>query len=124
MFEREREWNEQLLKLYEEGALEARLSINTEWTNEKMQKIVEILRKEKIDHFTVSRAIMHPTKDVGPEKHEKHIAICIVASSFKIEEVVKKLREIGKTDIDAIQAGAFLFTTTRDHTFLLKEEEP
>ena len=124
LFEREREWNEHLLKLYEEGALEVRLSIKAEWTNENMHKIVEVLRKGKIEHFKVSRAILHPTKDIGPEKHEKDIVVHFVTSPFKIDEVVNALHEIGKTDIDAIQSGALLFTTTRDVIFLLKEEEP
>lgn len=125
LFEREREYNAQLLQLYEEGALELYISIKTEWTNEKMRQIVETLRKNKINHYTVNRAILHPTKDVGPKNHEKHITVHLIVSPLKIESIVETLQKIGQTDIDNIQSGALLFTRNRDHVnFLIKEEEP
>jgi len=124
LWERERQWNEKLLKLYEEGALDMSLSIKTEWTNENVQKVADVLTKGKVEHFKICRAILHPTKDVGPKEHEKHIKIRLIASPFKMDEVLKALEEVGKPEIDCIESGLLLLTESRDTTFLLKEEEP
>lgn len=125
-WEMERQWNAKIFKLYEEGALDARLSIKTEWTNETMRKIAEILTTAKIEHFMISKAILHPTKDVGPQKHEKHIVVFVACSPFKIDELVEQLGKIGEASIDRLCSGFALLKTWErgDSTWILKEEEP
>ena len=124
LFEKERQWNEKLLKLYEEGTLDLFLDIKIDWTNENMKKIADALIKYKVEHFKIAKGILHPTKDVGPKTHEKHITIRLLTSLFKMDEVIKTLQKIGKTEIDRIGSGVLLLTESHDTTFLLKEEEP
>lgn len=124
VFERERQHTEKILKLYEEGALDISISIKTAWINENMQKAVDILTKGKVEHFRISKAILHPTKDVGPKTHERYISIRLITSPFKIDEVLKTLQEVGKAEIDNVQSGMLLLTESHGMTFLLKEEEP
>jgi hypothetical protein len=123
--ELERKYNERMLKHYSEGALDCRLDIRVDWTNENMRKIADTLAKGKILDFRICKAILHPTKDVGPEKHEKHVCVFLVASPFKVDEIAEALQKVGETAIDRIQCGSFLFMKGEsDVTFLLKEEEP
>lgn len=124
LFEMERKYNERMLEHYNEGALDCRLDIRVDWTNENIRKIADILAKGKILDFRICKAVLHPTKDIGPEKHEKHICVFLVASPFKVDEIVEALQQVGETMIDRIQCGSFLFMVERDVTFLLKEEEP
>lgn len=125
LFEMQREISERLLKFCKEGALDTHLTIKADWTNDIMRKIVDILAKGKIEDFRIHKAITHPTKDVGPAKHEKNICVFLVASPFKIDEIAKALQKVGETTIDRIQSGAYLFSTGEGQmTYLLKEEEP
>ena len=126
LYELQRKLDEQLLKLYKEGALDARVSIKTKWTNEKMREIAEILAKGKIEHYTIVNTILHPTKDIGPQKHQKHITIYMVSSPFKVEEIIKEFEKIGEIEITRLQAGIRLFKgwDAGGTIWLLKEEEP
>ncbi len=124
LFERERQWNEKLLKLHEEKALDLMLSIVTNWTNENMQRVVDTLTLKGVEHFKINKSILHPTKDIGPKTHEKHIRIRLLISPLKTDEIIKALQKIGKTEIDCIQSGMLFLTESHDTTFLLKEEEP
>lgn len=126
LFERERKLNEELLRLHEEGAIDARLAIKTEWSNDVMNKIVGVLSKAKINHFKVVKTILHPVKDIEPPKHEKRICVFLVASPFKVDEVIAELQKIAETEIDRIQAGFELFQGwgSDQASFLFKEEEP
>lgn len=126
VWEREGKLHEEMLKLHEEGAIDVRLSIKTDWSNDIMNKIVDVLAKAKINHFKVARTVLHPTKDIEPNQHEKRISVFLVASPLKIKEVIAKLQKIAATEIDRIQAGFQLFQgwSSDQASFLLKEEEP
>lgn len=120
-YELEKEWR----KLINEGAVQALISTELEWSNENTLKLYTILKKANLEHFILDKRILHPTKDIGPPHHVPKYHIRVVAKIFDVESLLKQIQKLNEnTEITKIKSGMLTFIADDGVTYLLKEEEP
>ena len=125
-WELERQWHAKVMRLYKDGTLELAIVIKKAGTNEDIMEIARILTREKLEHYSISKAIQHTVKDIQTlQKHEEDILIRVACEPIAVEHLLIELAQIAEAELQKINAGLLFFSKTGDsHTYILKEEEP